>query len=151
MKIFEGIESRKGGKVQYLTITRPERAIKRSDIWIIAKETQDFILAENRITGSKVVIPKNSLKPALRRIALVDRIDISNNTDYVIVNSFKDEDKYFILDLEKGKPEDWNAWRNYVEKRRTHLLILRRGNIAAQGTHVIAFYSDKPVAPPGVA
>jgi len=151
IKIFEGIESRKGGKVQYLTITRPERAIKRSDIWTITKETQDFILAENRVTGNRVLIPKNSLKPALRRIALVDRIDISNNTDYVIVNGFKDEDKYFILDLEKGKPKDWNVWRDYVEKRLTHLLILRRGDISASGTCAIAFYSTKPVAPPGVA
>ncbi|MGC8832239.1 MAG: Eco57I restriction-modification methylase domain-containing protein [Thermoproteota archaeon] len=149
----EGVESRRGGKVQNLTISQVGRAIKKSDVWVISKVQERIIVAENRFTGERLSIPLRALQPALRRVALVNTIDISNKLDYVVIADFPDVKRFLSAGVEKMKiyPGFWNRWRAYVEDRMSRLALVRRADVSASGTCLLAFYSRIPFAPPGVA
>jgi hypothetical protein len=152
-KTIEGVESRKGGKVQPLTISRPERTIKQSDEWIIEEMQKSSVKAKNRITHLRMEIPLSALRPALRRVSLVNRIDLSGITDYVLVDRFPGLEKFMSGTLAKFKPPEgfWNRWKRYVEERMGRLILVRRTDLSAAGTSLLAFYSPQPLAPPGVA
>jgi len=152
-KIVRGIETARGGKVQPLTISIPERAIKQSDEWVIEEVQKSLIKAENRITHLRAEIPLSALRPALRRVSLVNRIDLSGITDYVLVDRFPGLEKFISGTLAKFKPPEgfWSRWKKYVEERMGRLILVRRTDLSAAGTSLLAFYSPQPVAPPGVA
>jgi type I restriction-modification system DNA methylase subunit len=152
-EIVRGIETARGGKVQPLTISRPERAIKQSDEWIIEEMQESSVKAENRITHLRMEIPLSALRPALRRVSLVNRIDLSGITDYVLVDRFPGLEKFMSGTLAKFKPPEgfWNRWKRYVEERMGRLILVRRTDLSAAGTSLLAFYSPQPLAPPGVA
>ena len=153
--VLRGIENARGGLVQALTITQPDRAIKRSDVWIITRRSSRYIHIENRFTSDTLKIPLRAVKPALRRVSLINRIDVSDTLDYVIVDGFESEREYFRLSRMNlpgaKKPLSWNRWGNYVRDRLSHLALVRRIDLSAPGTHALAFYSDNSFAPPGVA
>jgi len=153
VRINEGVESRRGGKVQSLTITQADRAIKKSDIWVVRKVQDRTIAVENRLTQERLSIPRRALKPALRRVSLVSTMDITDNPDYVVVADFQGS-REFLKAGAKGmrtSPTFWNRWRSYVEDRLSRLAIVRRADVSASGTCLLAFYSSTPFAPPGVA
>jgi hypothetical protein len=150
IETVEGVESRKGGKIQALTISRPERAIKKVDEWVIKEIRRRSLIVENRFTHKVLTIPSSAVFPALRRVSLMNRIDVSDMLDYVVVNKFpKAED----LTMTKFKPTSgfWDRWRTYVGDRIGRLAVVRRADISAPGTCLLAFYSEMPMAPPGVA
>jgi hypothetical protein len=152
-EINRGIETSRGGKVQSLTITQADRAIKKSDVWVVRKVQDKVIVVENRFTQEKLNIPHRVLCPALRRVSFVSTMDISDNSDYVVVADFQGI-REFLKTGAKGmrtSPTFWNRWRSYVEGRLSRLALVRRTNISAPGTYLLAFYSSTPFAPPGVA
>lgn len=153
--VLRGIETAKGVSVQALTITQPNRAIKKSDIWIVMGRNSRYIHTKNRFLSHTLRIPLHAVEPALRRVSLVDRVDITDTLDYVIVERFENEREYFrLLKMslpEVREPSNWNNWRNYVRDRLSNLALVRRIDLSAPGTRALAFYSDIPFAPPGVA
>ncbi|MBC7333771.1 MAG: N-6 DNA methylase [Actinobacteria bacterium] len=150
-KIIRGIETKDSIRVQLLTISRNEqRALKRDDEWIVENIESHSIVARNRHTQVRVEIPLSSLKPALRRISNIHKIDITSELDFVIVRSFPEEQIYLENSLHPTRV-DWVAWKKYVDNRLGKLSIARRFDISAPGTCLLAFYSEIPYAPPGVA
>ncbi len=153
--VIRGAETARGGKIQDLTITRPKRALKKEDIWIIVKEHNRSIEVKNRITGDLVMIPRSSLIPALRRLSTVDVIDVTGDLDYIIVSPFPNDTNYFDkVPPPAGplaRPKNWAEWKKYVEGRLTNLALFRRGDISAPGTKILAYYSEKQYVPPGIA
>ena len=150
-KVTRGIETARGGKVQILTILRQERAIKKSDEWVVVEKVGDGIIARNRFTGKDIRIPLNAIRPALRRTSLVDKIDVTDELDYVLTNHFEGEEEYFRNSLSRSKPPNWEKWLKYVNGRLCHLAIVRRADLAAPGTCALAFYSSIPMVPPGIS
>jgi hypothetical protein len=118
------------------------------------RKVQDRTIAvENRLTQERLSIPRRALKPALRRVSLVSTMDITDNPDYVVVADFQGS-REFLKAGAKGmrtSPTFWNRWRSYVEDRLSRLAIVRRADVSASGTCLLAFYSSTPFAPPGVA
>ena len=153
IEVVEGVESRRGGKIQALTISKPEIAIKKSDEWIIKKIDNSSLTAENRFTGKALTIPLSAVRPALRRISQINKIDISNIPDYVVVNDFPEAKEFIAGAQARFKPTAgfWNRWKVYIEERMSHLALVRRADISALGTYLLAFYSQESIAPPGLA
>jgi hypothetical protein len=151
-QIIRGVETARGGKIQALTIAREDRAIKSEDEWIIKKIFSDSILTENRFTKMRLNIDKESLIPALRRVALVNSIDLTCNSDYVIKDTFSTEDEFFRRSISEFKPTGnfWEKWNNYVEARSCNLAVIRRADISAPGTCLLSFYSKNIFTPPGL-
>lgn len=151
--IVRGVETGRGGKVQALTITRAERAIKREDVWIMRRIDGNSIVIEDRHTKRILKVPLQAARPALRRISLISKIDVTDNLDYVIVNTFPQISEFTTTVITEFKPPQgfWDRWRSYVEERLSHLVLMRRADLSAPGTRLLAFYSEIPMAPPGVA
>lgn len=147
----EGVESRRG-KVQNLTISQVDRAIKKSDVWVIGR-VQGRVVVENRFTQDRLSIPLRALRPALRRVAYVNTLDISDKLDYVVVADFPEVKRFLSAGVEKMKAYSgfWDRWRTYVEDRMSRLALVRRADVSAPGTCLLAFFSRTPFAPPGVA
>ncbi|MEM3389001.1 MAG: N-6 DNA methylase, partial [Thermoproteota archaeon] len=102
-EINRGIETSRGGKVQNLTISRVDRAIKKSDVWVISRVQERVMVAENRFTQDRLSIPLRALRPALRRTALVNTLDISDKLDYVVIADFPEVKKFLLAGMEKMK------------------------------------------------
>lgn len=153
IEIIRGIETSRGGKVQALTISKPEIAIKKSDEWIIKEIDKRSLTVENRFTGKALTIPLSAVHPALRRISQINKIDVSNTPDYVVTNEFSRIEEFTAGVQARFKPAAgfWNKWKTYVEDRLSSLSLVRRADISAPGTCLLAFYSQEPIAPPGLA
>jgi len=153
IETVRGIETSRGGKVQALTISRPERAIKKTDEWVIKEIDKRVLTVENRFIGKILPIPLSAVRSALRRVSLLNKIDVSITLDYVVVNDFPDVKEFIAGVQTEFKPAAgfWNKWKIYVEDRMGHLAVVRRADISAPGTCLLAFYSSKQMAPPGLA
>jgi len=153
--VLRGIETSKGIKVQPLTISRPERAVKKNDEWVIKEEKKTVVAIQNRHTAKELTIPLKPLRHALRRVSLVKKLNIADDLDYVIAERFKDLKEYNAASIGKQKNRiketSWRQWKPYIEGRTSKLAITRRADLSAKGTCLLAFYSDTPFAPPGVA
>jgi hypothetical protein len=86
-------------------------------------------------------------------VSLVNKIDISSHTDYVIIDEFPDVKAFLEASPKKfsyGRGF-WSKWREYVKDRAAHLALVRRADLSAPGTCLLAFYSEQQLVPPGLA
>ncbi len=152
-EILRGIETARGGQVQALTILHDEKkAIKSTDVWVFKDIDGKNVIAKHRFLGATVKIPLESLKPAMRRVSQMNKIDVTEELDYVIAGSFPGLRGFLEMSLGKVKGiEFMNGWKSFVRGRLGNLALVRRMDLSAPGTIQLAFYSDKPMAPPGVA
>lgn len=154
-EIKRGIETARGGSIQALSLNSPESGhLKSNDVWITEKVAEDSVVAEHREIKDKIEIPKKSLCPSLRRLSGIDKIDISNQKEFVVQTSFPELEKF--LSWSTGESEDsidtsfLDGWDKYVSDRASNLSIARRFDISANGTSLFSFFSDVSRAPPGV-
>jgi hypothetical protein len=97
----------------------------------------------------ELTIPKSCTLHAMRTFSKSQKMDISEDNDFVLVKDFEGADIYF---LEKPELKDvLSAWENYVKDRLGNLIILRRFVFPAPGTFHLAYYSQKPIAGPGIS
>lgn len=148
--IREGIESRRGMKLQFALIPKNiKRAIRREDVWIVDREDNEVLHVYNRfIKDLKVTIPKNSVVPALRTTAGNSKMDLTSDTDFVVIRDFPESNTFFFGERRVYK-KVLSRWEKYVRARMGNLIIQRRFPINAPGTIHISYYSSTPVAAPG--
>jgi len=153
-RIFEGTRARSHmieTPIGSLFILRNiTRANKRADRWIFKKETKRFITAENLITQNEVNIPKRCLHFGLRRLSGANKIDLSQELDFIVVRSFKGLENYFFNGNSKRINKQLPQWRKYLEDRLSRLAVAFRFDISAKGTSLFAWYSPSPMAGCGV-
>lgn len=150
-EVREGIESRRGGRVQFLTILADESmAIKKSDVWIATKVLTDSLIVKHRFLNVEMQIPLKSVYRALRRISGIRNMDVSDKLDYVISGKFPKLEEFLKLSIGKTDTRFIDKWKNYVKERLANFVVVRRMDISAPGSSLLAFYSSIPVAPPGI-
>jgi hypothetical protein len=121
-----------------------ERAIKSKDLWVVKEVANNAIIAENRFTHLIVSIPFKSLTFGLRRLTGINKIDITDELDYVVVDDFADSSIFFT---KPSALKELKKWKEYTTTRMTKLVISRRFNLAAPGTNLLAYFSDKDFVP----
>jgi hypothetical protein len=152
-KIVRGIEHWTGKPVSVSSafiLSSERHAMKKDDRWILKETGTDSILVKDRLVDVEASVPNKALIPALRRPAGLQSIDVSDDLDYAIVSRFTSDQYFFIKELvEKGKnlSNYVKKWRNYLESRKTNLLVSRRFDISAPNTMVLAFFSDVALSP----
>jgi len=153
-RIFEGARARSHmiqAPIGSLFILREgKRASKREDLWVVNKESKRVLTAENLVTSSKINIPRKSLHFGLRRLSGTNIIDLSEELDFVLVDSFKGLEDYFMDRSTKGIVQQMPNWRKYIEERLSKLAVAFRFDISAKGTSLFAWYSSRPMAGCGV-
>jgi hypothetical protein len=130
-------------------IKNRSRAEKAIDVWVCESESDSSIKATHKHLDEKVTIPLTSLKRGLRRMAYFKRIDVTNDSDYLILKHFENLEKMVnkvlparqVSKIESILPK----WVQRYEKRKTNILYSRRFDISAPGTSLLAYYSDVPL------
>jgi len=151
-ELKRGIETARGGRVQYLTLLTDESmAIKKSDVWIVTETHEKSLSVKHRFLDKEITVPLNTVYRALRRVAGIKRIDITDNLDYVISKKFPKLSEFLETAIGKADTRFITKWEKYVNERLGNFVVVRRLDISAPGSSSLAFYSSVPVAPPGVA
>lgn len=110
------------------------------DLYVTESELSDSVLAKHRHTGDTFTIPRDELVPNLRRYTGRTKADLSDIPEYAILNdNWNGGDRYMQLTDEPTIPDKWS---DRVRSRMGHIALVRRVNIAAVGTHHLAYYSE---------
>ena len=148
----EGIGAIEGGQYQYLFISLTERhAIKKRDVWIVKAIKDDGIIAEHRHLKNEAMVPITSTCYGLRRSTGISKIDVTSDLDFIVIKEFPDLQKF--LAIFKGKKRDQffiRKWEKHVTGMLSNLAFMRRFNISAPGSKLLAFCSSVPMAPLGL-
>jgi len=150
-KVREGIGAIEGGQYQYLFISSSGLTLKKRDVWVLKQNTKNGIIAEHRFSRESMLIPHKSLVRGLRRISGLDKIDVTDNLDFIITKSFPEIDR--VLQLFEGKKRDLSfikKWEKHVMGTVGNVAFMRRFDISAPGSRLLAFYSSIYMAPLGV-
>jgi len=75
---------------------------------------------------------------------------LSEKLDFVLVDSFKGWENYFMNKNTNRIAQQMPMWRRYIEKRLSKLAVAFRFDISAKGTSLFAWYSFRPMAGCGV-
>jgi type I restriction-modification system DNA methylase subunit len=152
-KVVRGIEHWTGKPVSVSSafiLSSEKHALKKDDKWILKEIKEDSILVKDKLVEVEVTVPKKAVIPALRRPSGLQSIDVSAEVDYAVVSRFSGDQQFFIKGLvEKGSnlSKYVKDWREYLENRKTNLLVSRRFNLSAHNTMAMAFYSEVDVSP----
>jgi hypothetical protein len=152
-KIVRGIEHWTGKPVSVssaFVLSSEQHALKRDDRWILKETRTDSILVKDKLVDIEISVPKKAMIHALRRPTGLQSVDVSEDTDFAVVSRFAGDNSFFFKDLvEKGSnlSSYVKKWRNYLESRKTNLLISRRFDISAPNTMALAFYSSVALSP----
>jgi len=142
--IKESVRSRRGGSVHSLFILADEsRAIKKKDVWIVDEITGQSIEARHRFLEKKVRIPMKSVRYGLRRP--LTTMDVTNKLDFIITQKFKGLKEVTGISMGTSDTSFITAWQKYVEGRMGNLAVMRRFDISAPGSTLLAFYSSTPI------
>ena len=152
-KIVRGIEHWTGKPVSVSSafiLSSERHALKKDDKWIVKEIKKDSILVKNRFVNLEVTVPKKVIIPALRRPSGLQSINVSDDLDYAAILRFTGDQSFFIKSLiEKGNnlSNYVRKWRQYLESRKTNLVVSRRFNLSAPNTSALAFYSISIASP----
>jgi hypothetical protein len=145
-----GFELRSGDVTKLIINTREDRALKSGDIWVLSKTTPKVLEFHHKANPNvQFCIPPKVVRRTLRRPSGVNRIDITEELDYVIVENWDRREFIRFQDAVGTKLTDslLNAIKNDTDRRLGNLLIVRRMNLSAPHTNALAFYSSVEVAP----
>lgn len=126
------------------------RAKKRIDTWIIKEIDGQGVTAKHKNLGFERNIPLEALARGLRRNSYVDKMDVTDSSDYLIQSWFgglEDMARTTLTnkELEKFDKAVVGQWNKMFNDRKSHVLLARRFDLSAPGTLLLAFYSDIPV------
>lgn len=116
----------------------PSRALKKHDQWVVKSLEKRHITTENRFTKTTLKVPKSAVIKALRRSSGIEQLDLSENLDFIIIKPFKNCS--LLFDGKSNIHKFLSRWRNYVERRRTNLVFMRRFDLSAPGTILLSYY-----------
>jgi hypothetical protein len=146
--LVEGFHASPEGLSELTFITNPVDDSRIKQAFLILKEDK-----ENKITclvkGTKISIniDKNKVKPALRTITGINKIDITNTHDFLITDNFKNFDTVLKLSNWKGK-FSWQIVKEKMKEKDWYLIIPSRFRINSTNTRIISAYSDEPFLAP---
>lgn len=122
--------------------------IKDGDSWLLDRESDSTVVAKHQHTGDKVNIARNCLVPNLRGFSGRNKVDVSDLSEYAVIDRFEDFDFFQSLtDVEEIPVEDW---RKKVESRVAHLALVRRANLTAPGLRHMVYYSEEKRLGPNI-
>ncbi|MDI6904541.1 MAG: N-6 DNA methylase [Candidatus Bathyarchaeia archaeon] len=126
-----------------------KRIQRKTDHWFLDKIKNDSLVVRHRKLMHTVEIPFNCIARALRRFSYINTIDVSDNSDYLILKWFdkiKEMARYLVSskDLAAFNKETVESWNRKFERKKAHLLLGRRLYLSSPGTCLIAFRSEQP-------
>jgi len=147
---IRGFELRGGLVTKLIVNSSMNRALKSKDIWILSKEEKDSIIFRHKsLITLKFEVPNCAVRRTLRRASGVNKIDVTEELDYVIVDPWNEKDFSYFQQMATLKISNgiMQKVKMDVENRMGNLFVVRRLNLSAPRTYAFAFYSSKLAAP----
>jgi len=148
-----GVETRskRDIPVQAMSIASNKQSLSRVAYqWIIKKQTEGSIVAENRFTQTTVKIPLKACVPALITYAGKRKMWISKTTDFVVISDFGESKNFFPIDKRERMLSLLHRWKTYVRPRMGNVFICRRYVPFAPSTIHTCYYSETLAVPSGI-
>lgn len=152
LEIVRGIETRSKNDVpiQMVSIANATKTLSRKAYqWILESISKKELTVENRYSKVKVKIPKKAYLPALITYAKKELMDISEETDFVVIGNFIESINFFPIEKRKRILSLLGKWKRYVKSRMGNIFICRRYVPFAKGTIHTCYYSETLLAPSG--
>jgi hypothetical protein len=149
-KFLRGFELRGGTVTKLIVNTREDRALKSSDIWLLSKISSKSIEFHHRANPNvKFHIPLKVVRRTLRRPSGVNRIDVTEELDYVVIENWDRSEFTRFQDAIGTKLTDslLRSIKSDTDRRFGNLFLVRRMNLSAPHTNALAFYSSVEAAP----
>lgn len=144
----ESVRSRRGGIAPFLFLcSSREKMLKKEDVWLITDRTKQSLKVKNVVFGSEFTIPINALQPGLRRTAGLATMDVWNKLDWIITSDFPGFNEFTALSSRKMSENFLPNWKKYVLGRMGKVAPIRRADLSAPGTRLLAYYSRIRFAP----
>jgi len=147
-RVVQGIRFHEGSDrvdVKNTVLSRPRDALVKMN-WRIERETKTGVEAVSTETGARVHIPRPVLRPTTRSPAGMDTMEISEPSDFIVIGRFPGDEAFW----DDPDPDGVLARRlPHLKSREAFLVAAGRNNVdlAASGTHFLAFVSRQPVPP----
>ncbi len=143
----------KGGKYygfSALSISASESRMKKNtDVLLYLEQNERNIKAKNRFTNEIYTYPKAAVVKQVRRISDIDRVNISEDNEFVVSKYFDDLPNILksIYSEEKAKDFEYKIrreWRKKVAHGMSRFIFTRKIDLAARGTFLLSLYSEEP-------
>jgi len=72
-------------------------------------------------------------------------MDVTSNLDYIVTRKFEEIKRFCKISIGTEDIHFMQSWQKYVESRMGNLAVMRRFDISASGTDLMAFYSSTPM------
>ena len=143
VRITRGLNPAQKGVIKAVYAVRPlhPNRLRQSPL-IVEEETPNAIVV--RFATQSFKVPRTALRLGLKTHAYLPTMDISDNSDWLICRRFKGFDK---IELMLGVKVDFDALDQKANTAATHLAVGYRLDLAAPGTCLLAFHSERKVVP----
>ena len=147
-RVVQGIRFHEGSDrvdVKNTVVSKP-RSVDVIMNWRVEKESSDSLEVMNVKTGARVKIPKTALRPTTRSPAGMETMEMIDPPDYIVIGRFRDDEPFWD---DRSPDSILRARLPHLESRESYLVAAGRNNVnlAAPGTHFLAFVSPVPIPP----
>ena len=140
--LIEGFHASPKGLSELTFITSPsDKSRIEQAFLILEKKEKQHVTVQIKNTNISIEIDIDKINPALRTITGIDRIDITNNCDWLISDKFEKFEIVRGCSSWKGK-FSWKMVKKKMKNRNWHLAIPSRFRMNSKNTKVIAVYCD---------
>jgi len=146
--LMEGFHTSPKGLSQVLFITDAfnEKRISRS-LLVFEKEDHDSVYFKLKPINEPLKIERAKLKKGLKTITGVNRIDITQLNDYIILDAFNGFKKVLTLSRYEKDKINWEKVKEEAKKKSTFITVFRRFNPFSPNTALLSVYSEKTFIP----
>ena len=133
-------------QVLFITDTFNEKRISKS-LLVFEKEDHDSVHFKLKPINEPLKIEREKLKKGLKTITGINRIDITQLNDYIILDAFKDLKKVLTLSKYGKSKINWEKVKVEARKKSTFITVFRRFNPFSPNTALLSVYSEKAFIP----
>jgi hypothetical protein len=122
---------------------------KNTDVLVYVDESEKIIRAQNRFTNEIFSFPRKTVCRQLRRLSEIDRIDISDDKEYIVCKYY-DELPHVLLKIypaEMAKVFEQRIrldWEKKVNHGMSSFVFTRKVDLSASGTRLLSLFSEEP-------
>lgn len=147
-RVREGYRT-EGGNAKVLIMTRRTSDARVEEAFLHFERAGDREIECRTTLGTTVRIERGCVKPCLRTAVGVVCLDVTERCDYMAYAPYRELSRVKRASGIRGRFERdfWEAHQRRVDRLGAHLLVVRRINPYSPSSHLMAFFSSRPICP----
>jgi len=152
-EVIRGVETKSSSSmtIQAATIVSSEERIRRSGYnWVVSKRGNRQIETINKLDQRRMSIPLSSTLRAFTTPSGYQKFDVGKEYDYIVIDKFRGYEEFFEDFRKRDLPRLMRDWKEFANDRLGNILISRRIVLPVPGFVHLCYFSDEPLAGPGM-